>query len=56
MKKSTIFSKFTQKETLNVAQAAKIKGGDDKRPPLTPPGKGPGPQPNGNAYGFYGEK
>mgnify|MGYP000909105584 CR=1 FL=1 len=53
MKKAKNLSKFSQNETLNKAQAHKIKGGDDKRPPLTLPGKDPGPQPNCNAIGFY---
>ena len=45
MKKISIFTKFNQKETLNLAQAAQIKGGDDKRPQLPLPAPGPVPPP-----------
>ncbi len=47
MKKVSLFDKFSQKETLPTAQAARVKGGDDKRPPISLPVPTPIPTPNG---------
>ncbi len=46
MNKVSLLDKFSSKETLSTLQAARLKGGDDKRPPLGLPN--PGPRPNGN--------